>query len=158
MNKQVKSALAVATVAISMIFGGLSSAHAMVQPEGAFVPSYCGHQSFTANSSKYDVREVCVGSITAATGEANIPAIGFSLSDGTQRIYRIVKTANLLIALNSGDTKSIFYLESQDGHKATMRVLRNPNGAIANVSGTLGEAAYIVKDFQAVYVIQGQVF
>lgn len=146
---------AFAFVSAMFVFSFGYSAQAIIQLPGSFAASMCGYQTFQGNQeASADISQLCIGEIVGNKGEPGAPAVAFRLSNNEVRVFMIVERVSYLMATLSGQTKSLFHLESANGQRATMKVILNPGGKIESASGSLDGIDYVVDEFQPILVIQ----
>ena len=128
------------------IFALLTSvaAQAVVLPDGSFVPGKCGAQTGLVGH----VQAVCVGNLVGDSARI----FQFRLADKTTRLFKVADQQNLMIALMSGNTKSVLFLEGVNGEKTTMKVIQTPQGEIVSVQGDLDQVGYFVPKFEEMVV------
>jgi hypothetical protein len=150
--KTPRIALSMALAAVAMIFA--QKANALVRLDGAFVPTQCGQQQIVRDGSApvpaVDIQQVCVGQIT---GSKDV-AVVFRLANGEEQLFHVNHTANYLMALQSGDIKSMFYLVNDNGQTTSMKVIRTRQGLIKSVAGTLNDITYLVPEMEMIFSIQ----
>ena len=91
------------------------AAQAVVLPDGSFAPDRCGAQTGLVGH----VQSVCIGQVQGVQGEA----IEFRLADKSTRVYKVIDQQNLMVAMLSGNTKSVLFLAGANGEKMTMKVI-----------------------------------
>ncbi|MES2962612.1 MAG: hypothetical protein V4760_01900 [Bdellovibrionota bacterium] len=133
-----------AAMIITVLFG--LSAQAMMHPVGTFVPAQCGIQTgFVGN-----VRAVCVGMIVGEEGRI----VQFKLKDNTLKNYKVADQQNMMVALRSGNTKSMLFLVGPNGEKASMKVIQTAEGEITSAQGQLEDLGFFVPTFEQMFTIQ----
>jgi hypothetical protein len=149
---QVKSLLACGLFAAAVTIFSVSS-NAMLQPPGTFIPTQCGVQTYeTSVEGSTPIAAICVGEVV---GEANAaPVVTFRMADGTDKVFRVDSTSNLLIALRSGHVKALLQLVNESGERASMKVVRTPEGDFVSASGYLRDVGFYVPSFEAMFTIQ----
>lgn len=151
------------TTALTLIISAFAAApaHAILQAPGTFVPEQCGanqssdvsgHVSaqFVEPSMILHIQQVCLGRIV---GEKQ-RVVGVRFSDATTRIYYAALTSNNFVALDSGNEKALMQLVSPEGSKATMRVIRTPEGDIQSATGSVDGLNFFIPQFETIFTIQ----
>lgn len=138
--------------ALALVFTLLmaTSAHAFVRVPGTFAPTQCGEQKYTAEAeTDVQIEQICLGSIYGTDKQA----VEFHLSDGSVKLFQVHSTANYLMAMLNGNTKSNYYLVGEDGEQATMKVVQTREGHILSITGQLGEVPFFVPEMAPVYTM-----
>lgn len=154
MTARIKSYISFAALTLATVFA--SSAHALIQEPGAFIPARCGNSSDEV-SFEVSVQSACVGKISGSNFSNPIlggGAVALKLTDGTERIFRVTQTASPLMAYANGSTVVTFFLESEDGARASMKILKSNDGEIQNAIGQFETATFLIPQFENVFVIQ----
>lgn len=128
------------------------SAHALVKIPGTFVPSQCGEQKYVSEAASElnpQIQEVCVGGVHGPGTQA----VEFHFSDGTVKLFEVRSSSNLFVAIMNGNTKSNYYMVSEDGEEATMNAVQTRKGQIVSVSGKLGTVPFSVPEMSVVYTM-----
>jgi hypothetical protein len=60
----------------------------------------------------------------------------------------------MMIALTSGNTKSMLFLEGPNGEKASMKVIQTPQGVITSAQGQVVDAGFFVPKFEDMVSVQ----
>ena len=134
-----------------------SVAQAMIQAPGTFIPSQCGVQTYESGSAASpQVAAVCVGEIVGETSgdRAVDQVVVFRMEDGSLKKFRVDSSANFMIALRSGNVKSMLHLVSEAGETATMKVVQTRDGSLVSASGHVSGAGYFVPSFETMFTIQ----
>jgi hypothetical protein len=129
-----------------------AAAFAFLPTEKDFLPLECGSVSTTVQSTvqsadEVGITDVCVGYMGAINARKVFNAVSFRLTDGSEQIFHIVDSANILIAYKSGQTRSNFFLKNDEGLEAIMHLTRE-RVLIRSVEGAIGSLPYQVNDFE----------
>lgn len=133
-----------AAMILTVLFG--LSANAMMHPVGTFVPQACGVQTGFVGH----VRSVCVGIVVGDQGRT----VQFKLADDSMKNYKVTDQQNMMIALRTGNTKSMLFLVGPNGEKGSMKVIITPEGEIASAQGQIDELGFFVPKFETMLTIQ----
>lgn len=134
-----------AFAAILTVLFGLS-AQAMIHPVGTFVPGQCGLQTGFVGH----VRAVCVGIVVGEEGRV----VQFKLANGEMKNFKVADQQNMMVALRSGNTKSMLFLVGPNGERASMKVIQTAEGEITSAQGQIDELGFFVPKFETMYQIQ----
>ena len=122
-----------------------TSAQAVMQPEGTFVPTQCG-----AAAGPLNLAQVCIGDVVGQPGQT----ISFNFHDGSKKLFAVSGTSNFMVALTSGNLKSMMYLVAQNGEKSAMKVIRAKDGSLRSAVGMMNEVEYVVPEFETAFSVQ----
>jgi len=152
MNRTAKTLL---TVAIGYVtfFGAvfLSVRSEAALPEaGTFVPVACGETVQIENQPV--ISEVCMGNIAGEPARNQMGAFQFRDENGDAAIYRVTEVSNLLIKLLSGGSRAQVFMVGPTGDEVAMKIIRRADGSLTNASGRIGDADFLVPEFQPVLV------
>jgi|GEM_PF-5779197 len=126
------------------------SAHAVVLP-GSFVPQQCGPQAIdVARKDTHVMEAACVGYIEGTQTKA----VQFELSDDSKYVYRVVGQQNLMIALTSGATMTVYRLVGENGEELAMKAIVNRDGSLKSMSGEFQKNSYLVPVLQEMLTLQ----
>jgi len=147
--KWTMSTMAIMALVFAVAVAG--TAHAFVHIPGTFIPILCGEQKYVDNPQPVvDVQEICVGRVEGGVSRA----VEFRFNDGSSKLFSVKSTADLLVAMRSGQVKSVFQLVAEDGEEVSMKVIQRNDGRIQSVSGHLGKVGYFVPEFGTIYMMQ----
>lgn len=133
-----------AALVLTALFG--FQAQAMIHPTGTFVPGQCGVQTGFVGH----VRQVCVGIVVGDEGRM----VQFKLSDNQVKLFKVVEQQNMMVALRSGNKKSMLFLEGPNGEKASMKVILSAEGEVLSAQGQIDEVGFFVPKFETMFSIQ----
>lgn len=126
------------------------SAHAVVLP-GSFIPQQCGPQTIdVARKDTHVMESACVGYIEGTQTKA----VQFVLSDDSKYLYRVTGQQNLMMALASGATMSVYHLVGENGDELAMKAIVNRDGSLKSISGEFQKNSYIVPVLQQMLTLQ----
>jgi hypothetical protein len=126
------------------------NAHAVVLP-GAFVPQQCGPQTIdVAHKDTHVMQAACVGFISGTKTRA----VQFTMSDDTTYLFRVAGQSNLMMALQSGATMSVFRLVGAGGEEIAMKAILNHDGSVKSLSGEFQTNSYLVPVLQQMLTLQ----
>jgi hypothetical protein len=135
---------------IALLFVGVS-AQALVLPNGGFVPQQCGAQSIdTAHRDTHVMESACVGFLSGTQTKA----VQFTLSDDSTFVFRVQSQNNLMMAMASGATMTIYKLVGVNGEVLTMKAIVNQDGTLKSISGEFQTNSYIVPNLQQMLTLQ----
>ena len=150
MSSSVKTVLVLAFGYITF-FGAFIfsvSADAATRAPGAFVPTACG-ETLQAEDQPI-VSKVCMGRIAGEAGAATMGAFEFRDEHDRAAVYRVTEVSNLLIKLLSGATRSQVFMVGPNGDEISMKINRMSDGSFRNAAGLIGDAKFVVPEFQPV--------
>lgn len=150
MNRTLKTLL---TIAIGYVtfFGAVFlsvRAEAEVREAGTFIPVACGEVAPSENQPV--VAEVCMGKIAGDTS-LSMGAYEFRDENGAAAVYRVTEVSNLLIKLMSGASRSQVFMVGPNGDEISMKIIRMSDGTLRNASGRIGDADFLVPQFEPVF-------
>lgn len=152
--QQIKIYVSIAALTLATVLA--STANAIIQEPGTFVPEHCG-DSNDEISFEVSVKSACVGKVAGESfsGHGKIGgAVLLKLTDGSEQVLRVKGTASPLMAYANGTTEMTFFLENEDGQRASMKILKSSDGEISNAIGQYGTATFFIPHFENVFVIQ----
>ena len=120
------------------------SAQAFVHPDGTFVPTQCGQQTLAATDSTSAIVSACLGSIAGSSNHA----VQFRLADDSSHTLVITDRQDLMLALLSHNTMSVFKLVGQNGEIASMKAIIDSSGNFKSVSGDFRSTSFLVPALQ----------
>ena len=124
----------------------------MVRETGTFVPSACGDVVQPENAPV--VSKVCMGQIAGELAKSAMGAFEFRDEKGAPAVYRVVEVSNLLVKLMSGATRSQVFMVGPNGDEISMKINRMADGSFKNAAGKIGQAQFVVPEFEPVMTIQ----
>ena len=121
------------------------SAQAVVLPNTSFVAQQCGAQTVdVAQKDTHVMESACVGTLSGSKTRA----VQFRLANDQTYLYIVTGQSNLMMALNSGATMTIFQLVGQNGEQTTMKAIVNRDGSIRSISGDFQTNPYVIPELQ----------
>jgi hypothetical protein len=135
---------------LAALFIGFS-AHAVVLPNATFVPQQCGPQSIdTSHKDTHVMESACVGTVSGTKERA----VRFTLSDDSTYLFHVTSQSNLMMAMASGATMSIFHLVGENGEQLTMKAIINHDGTVKSMSGEFQTNSYLVPVLEQMFTLQ----
>lgn len=133
-----------------LTFAGVS-AQAVVLPHGVFIAQQCGAQTIdVARAETHTMIAACVGLLNGTTTRA----VQFRMSDDSIHTFTVLSQSNLMMALKSGNTMSIFRLADQQGQESSLQAIVRHDGTIAGLSGDFQGNSFLVPSLEQMMVIQ----
>ena len=135
---------------IALLFIGVS-AQAVILPGGGFTPQQCGPQTIdTAHKDTHVMESACVGFLAGTKTRA----VKFTMSNDDTYVYRVAGQNNLMMAMASGATMTVFRLIGPNGEGITMKAIVNHDGTLKSMSGDFQTNSYLVPTLQQMLTLQ----